>query len=72
MCRTLDPRSETCFQLLHFKETQSASNSSISLDNGHVTIGPDPKRDFVVLLSSFFLVKCEQIPHDTPLRRYLH
>lgn len=72
MCRTLDSKSDTCFQLLHFKETWSVPNSSISLDTGHVTLSPGPNRDFVVLLSSFFLLKCEQIPHDTPLLRYLH
>lgn len=48
-----------------FQRNMVCFQKSISLDNGHFILIQGPKGDFVVLHTPLFLVKYEQLPHDS-------
>lgn len=66
------PEERLAFNQFVLEKHSLPPNSSISLANRHVIWSHSPKGNFFALLSSFFFIKCEQIPHGCPRLAYWH
>lgn len=66
------PEERLAFNQFVLEKHSLPPNSSISLANRHIIWSHSPKGNFFALLSLFFFIKCEQIPHDCPWLAYWH